>query len=214
MNTKVAIFSLLAFFPQYTDFKAEKSIMQQTTEFILIKQDKNINVYAKWIRVDEKRSARQLKAEFTVNASFAKIIGLIKDDKTTTQWMKNTKSYYIIKTVDLNNWFAYVEFSVPWPFSNQDIIIKYELPTPNAFSQTEIRFTGVPDYLQKNKGVTRISHLEGTWRLMYLDKNLTKIEYVMFSKQAPAFPRWITDPIILHNLLSTMDAFRELVNKN
>lgn len=213
MSAKFVVLLLIAFLSQNTSYTFEKSIIQQTTDFVLIKQDKNINIYARWIRVDDKRSARQLKAEFTVNASFAKIIGLIKDDKTTTQWMKNTKSYYIIKAIDQNNWFAYVQFSVPWPFSNQDIIIKYELPTPNAFSQTEIRFTGVPDYMQKNKGVTRISHLEGTWKLMYLDKNLTKIEYVMFSKQAPAFPRWITDPIIQHNLLSTMDAFREMVNK-
>jgi hypothetical protein len=213
MSVKIATLLLIAFFPQNSAYLEVKSVMQQTTDFVLIKQDKNINIYAKWIRVDDKRSARQLKAEFTVNASFGKIIDLIKDDKKTTQWMKNTKSYYMIKTIDQNNWIAYVQFSVPWPFSNQDIIIKYDLPTPNAFSQTDIRFTGVPDYMPKNKGVTRISHLEGTWRLMYLDKNLTKIEYVMFSKQAPAFPRWITDPIILHNLLSTMDAFREMVNR-
>ena len=214
MSAKIAALLFITFFSGFFDFIMEKSVKQQTTDFKLIKQEKNINLYARWIRVDDKRSARQLKAEFTVNASFANIFSLIKDDKKTTQWMKNTKSYYIITSIDQNNWYVYVQFSVPWPFNNQDCIIKYEIPTPDAFTQSEIRLTGVPDYLKVNKGVTRINHFEGTWRLMYLGKNSTKIEYEMFSKQAPAFPRWITDPIIQHNLISTMDAFREMVNKN
>ena len=189
------------------------SAKQQNTDFILIKQDKNINIYAKWIKVDDKRSARQLKAGFFVNASFEKIMNVIKDDKRITQWMKNTKSYYIIKTIDRNNWYSYVQFSIPWPFNNQDCIIKYEILTPNAFSQYVIRFSGVPDYLQEYKNVKRISHMEGVWKLMYVDKNKTRIEYEMFSKQAPTYPRWISDPIIQSNLISTMNAFREMVNK-
>jgi hypothetical protein len=154
-----------------------------------------------------------LKAEFFVNAPFEKIVQLIKDGKTTAQWMKNTKSYYIIKAIDQDNWYSYVQFSVPWPFNNQDCIIKYEVPAPNAFSKYVIRFSGVPDYLPEYKKVTRISHMEGVWRLLYLGKNSTKIEYEIFSKQAPSFPRWITDPIIQNNLISTMDAFRTMVNK-
>ncbi len=214
MSAKVAALLLITFFQGFSGFISEKSVKQQTTDFKLIKQDKNINIYARWIRVDDERSARQLKAEFTVSASFTKIFTLIKDEKRTTQWMKNTKSFYIITSVDQNNWYSYVQFSVPWPFNNQDCIIKYEIPTPDAFSQLEIRLIGYPNYLKANKGVTRINHFEGSWKLMYLGKNSTKIEYEMFSKQAPAFPRWITDPIIQHNLVSTMNAFREMVNKD
>jgi len=212
MSAKVATLILITFFQGFSGFIPQK-VKQQTTDFKLIKQDKNINIYARWIRVDDTRSARQLKAEFTVNASFTKIFTLIKDDKRTTQWMKNTKSYYIITSVNQNTWYSYVQFSVPWPFNNQDCIIKYEVPAPNAFSKYVIRFSGVPDYLPEYKKVTRISHMEGVWRLLYLGKNSTKIEYEIFSKQAPSFPRWITDPIIQNNLISTMDAFRTMVNK-
>lgn len=213
MGSKIAAIVLFSFFPHYSVPELHSIAQQQNTDFVLIKQDHNINIYAKWIKVDDTRSARQLRAEFFVNASFEKVVNLIKDDKQATQWMKNTKSFYIIKTIDRNNWLSYVQFSVPWPFKNQDLIIKYEIPTPDAFSKYEIRFVGVPDYQEKNKNVTRISHLEGVWRLMYLDKNKSKIEYEMYSRQAPAFPRWITDPIIQNNLISTMKAFREVVEK-
>ena len=213
MDAKIAAIVFFSFFPHYSVPELPSIAKQQNTDFVLIKQDHNINIYAKWIKVDDTRSARQLRAEFFVNASFEKLVNVIKDDKRATQWMKNTKTYYIIKTFDPNNWLAYVQFSVPWPFKNQDLIIKYEVTTPDAFSKYEIHFSGVPDYLEKNKNVTRISHLEGVWRLMYLDKNKTKIEYEMFSKQAPAFPRWITDPIIQNNLISTMKAFREMVEQ-
>jgi hypothetical protein len=185
----------------------------QNTDFVLVKKDKNISIYEKWIKVDNTRYARQLKAEFMVNASIDKVVSVLKDVKNTTQWMKSAKTYYLLKKIDQNNWYSYVQFSIPWPLNNQDCIIKFEVLPASSAKRTEIRLTGVPNYLKEYKNVTRISDMEGSWILNNKGIKSTSVEYYIFSKQKPTFPRWITDPIMRNNMISTMNAFREIVNK-
>lgn len=213
MNIKITGILLIGFFNTCFMLSRDTHAKSQNTDFVLIKKDKNISIYEKWIKVDNIRSARQLKVEFMVNASIEKIVSIIKDDKNTTHWMKSTKTYYILKKLDQNNWYLYVQFSVPWPLNNQDCIIKYELLPSSSDKRTEIRLTGLPYYLKEYKNVKRISDLEGAWILSNQGIKSTRVEYYIFSKQKPMFPRWLTDPIMQNNMISTMNAFREIVNK-
>jgi hypothetical protein len=213
MNIKIAGFLLIGFFSTSFMFHRDTYVKSQNPDFVLIKKDNNISIYEKWIKVDDTRSARQFKVEFMVNASFEKTISVIKDDKIATKWMKSAKTYYILKKLDKNNWYAYVQFSVPWPLNNQDCIIKYEILPSSSNKRTEIRLTGLPYYLQKYKNVNRIMDMEGSWILNNVGIISTRVEYYIFSKQKPSFPRWITDPIMQNNLMSTMSAFRDVVNK-
>jgi hypothetical protein len=106
-----------------------------------------------------------------------------------------------------------VQFSIPWPLNNQDCIIKFEVLPSSSVKRTEIRLTGVPNYLKEYKNVTRISDMEGSWILNYKGIKSTSVEYYTFSKQKPIYPRWLIDPIMRNNMISTMNAFREIVNK-
>lgn len=195
-----------------TGFFSVSFLIYQFQDFILIKKDNNISIYEKWIKVDDSRYARQLKVEFMVNASVEKIISVIRDDTNTTQWMKSAKNYYNLKKLDKNNWYSYVEFSVPWPLNNQDCIIKYEI-LPAVTDKIEIRLTGLPYYLQQYKNIERIMHMEGKWILFSQGVKGTKIEYYSFSNQKPKYPRWVIAPIMQNNLMASMSAFRDLVNK-
>jgi hypothetical protein len=213
MNIKIAGIFLIGFFNVCFMLSRGTHEKNQNTDFVLIKKDKNISIYEKWIKVDNTRSARQLKVEFMVNASIEKVVSVIKDVKNTIQWMKSAKTYYLLKKIDQNNWYSYVQFSIPWPLNNQDCIIKFEVLPSSSVKRTEIRLTGVPNYLKEYKNVTRISDMEGSWILNYKGIKSTSVEYYTFSKQKPIYPRWLIDPIMRNNMISTMNAFREIVNK-
>ena len=81
----------------------------------------------------------------------------------------------------------------------------------NTGTYTEILLNGDSEYLPEVDGVTRISHMEGMWKLVSAGPDRTLVEYVIFSRQPSSFPRWITDPIIQNNMVRTMMAFRERV---
>jgi hypothetical protein len=181
------------------------------TEYKLLKVDNNIFLYSKWVPVDDTRLARRLKVVFVVEGSAAGILSELRHDETFSQWMKNCKSYYRVRTVSLNDWYSYVQYSVPWPLYNQDLILHYMVRDTQEKGTTRIQIEGVPNLIKTFDRVTRIMNFDGEWIMQELENNKVRVEYSMFTNIKPSFPLWITDPIIQNNLLRTMGAFREKV---
>jgi len=151
--------------------------------------------------------------EFTLVRQENNIAIFILDDDSFTSWMKGTRDYYRVETVDSSSWYSYIQFSIPWPLNDQDCIIHYRLRR-NSESYLEVFIDGEPGYLAPVEGVKRISHMQGSWKLLEVSPEKTVIEYLIFSNQPSSFPRWITDPIIQNNMIRTMTAFREQVISN
>ncbi len=223
MKTKTTTLLVLLVFLLNTGFKKESRsnffsndplTIDVNAKFNLVRSDDNISIYTRWIPVTETRSTRQLKAEFVIDCPAEKVVSVLRDEKSYTKWMKATKTYYRLKTINENQWYSYVQFSIPWPLNNQDCILKYEVHECIDPSKTEITLAGEPDFLQTYEGVERISHMEGSWVITKIGAGKSRVEYLVYSKQAPKFPTWITDPLIQKNLLKTMNAFREIVKNS
>ena len=165
----------------------EPGVSTETTPFSLVKQENDISIYTRWLPVDEKRSARQVKVTFAVDAPTSEALSVLLNDASFTSWMKGTSDYHRVHTVDSGNWYSYIQFSIPWPLNDQDCIIHYEI-LKHSGTYTEILLNGEPDYLSAIDGVTRISHMEGMWKLVSARPNRTLMEYVIFSKQPSSFP--------------------------
>ncbi len=193
--------------------KNDPSTNDANTKFTLVRSDDNISLYTRWIQVNETTLTRQVKAEFVIDCPAEKVVSILRDEKTYLQWMKATKAFYRIKTIDENRWYSYVQFSIPWPLDNQDCILNYEVREYPELSRTEILLQGEPDFVEPIKGIERISHMEGRWIITQAEGRKTHVEYYMFSKQKPKFPAWLTDPLVQKNLIKTMDALRDLAKK-
>ena len=57
------------------------------TGFKLVKQRNDISIFTRWIPVDENRSARQVKVEFTINAPADSALSVILDDDSFPKWI-------------------------------------------------------------------------------------------------------------------------------
>jgi hypothetical protein len=223
MKTKTTTLLILLTFLLTSGFRttSENSLITENSsapdksaKFTLVRSDENVSIYTRWIPVNETRSTRQLKAEFVIDCPVEKVVSVLRDEKTYTQWMKASKTYFRLKTISENQWYSYVQFSIPWPLNNQDCILKYEVHENNELLRTEITLVGEPDFLKTYDGVERISHMEGSWVITQIGTGKSRVEYLVYSNQAPKFPTWITDPLIQKNLLKTMNAFREIVMNN
>jgi hypothetical protein len=151
--------------------------------------------------------------EFTVRVPVEKVVSALRDERSYTSWMKSAKIYCRIKTINSNQWYSYVQYSVPWPLNDQDCILKYNVLTNGDHSRTEISLVSEPGLLKTCNGIKRIAHMEGLWIISRLNPNKTFVEYYIFSKQEPQYPSVLKDKLVEEDLLKTMNAFREtLIN--
>lgn len=192
------------------DFENDPASPDDENKFVLVRNEDDISLYLRWIQINETTSTRQVKADFVIDCPAARVVSVLCDEKTYQHWMKATKSCYRLKTIDQNQWYSYFQFSIPWPLNNQDCILKYQVREYKESSKTVINLLSDAGYLKPNKGIERISHMEGCWIITQLENGKTHVEYYVYSVQKPKFPTWMTDPLVQKNLIRTMSGLRNI----
>jgi hypothetical protein len=192
---------------------AQEEEIEVHDDWRLKKSSDGVKVYTRWIEADDTRKARQMLAQMEVKTNMQSIIDVIKDDEIAEKWVNRAKNFYNFESEGDNNWYTYTELSIPWPFSNKDLITRNELIYHPQEEKIEIKLIGEPDRLPEKKSVSRIPHFEGSWLLTQVDHQTVKIEYFIFTKQEPILPRFIIDPIVEGGIWTTLDKMRQYIIK-
>ena len=186
---------------------------EHPANYQLIKKDESIMLYSRWIKVTDELYTRQLQAVFTIHSSVQHIVSVIRNEKLASSWIKGAVTFYHIKQTSSDQWYTYTLFKIPWPFESQDIVSRYKLIKPDDES-LNILIVSVPDLIPVKQNTSRVIHYEAIWKLVAAGNGITRVEYSVFSNQAPVYPRWITDPIIQNNLINSLSALRNLSEKS
>lgn len=192
-------------------------ILAQDEAFVLVKKEGPIAIYERWVTFPESNppvTAREVKGEFTFNNSILAALKLIQDEKKIFYWQHHVSEFKVFAQRDTSTWYEYSYHDIPWPVSDQDHFLEYKIQLNKSHDQLFITFrTRRNDKLAPiKKGVTRME-LTGSWKLESLRKGHSKATYRIISMPS-GIPRWLTDPIIHRNIMTTIEKFIELMNDN
>lgn len=186
---------------------------QGTEKFVLVKQDSPIFVHERWITFPGKVpavKAREVKGEFLIRASMYTILDLMKDESKIKVWQKHVTEFKVYPQPDTTYWLEYSYHDIPWPVSDQDHFLQYDLQEKNPGKELFITFQSVvnPKLGPVKSGVTRME-LSGSWTLEQVTPSQVKVTYRILSMPSH-IPRMFTDPVIRSNLMSTIKALTKL----
>jgi hypothetical protein len=182
-------------------------------EFKLVRTDKGISLYERWIPNAEDEKVREIKATFIVRADVAGIFRLMTSPAMGTDWNVNVKEYNVIPSGKENTWITYIKYSIPWPFEDQDCCLLYQLRREEQYA--EISFQSIShNRFPVYKNITRISGAKGKWQLQDLGNGNMRVTYLISTNRSKKVPRWISDPIVQGNLIETMTRFKTLAERN
>jgi len=181
--------------------------------FALVKRDGDIAIYERWIIFpdsDPPQEAREVKGEFTAQSSIYKVLALIKDKTKIKIWQKHVSEFRVYPQPDTTFWLEYSYHDIPWPVSDQDHFLEYQLYERKPAEELFLMFKSRKDPVlaPKQNGVTRMI-LSGSWRLQQVSPNQVKVTYRILSMPI-GIPRLFTDPVIRSNLMSTIQALKRL----
>lgn len=196
------------------------SLYGQSSEiekFDLVKEDSPIFVYERWItfpgKVPEVK-AREVKGEFLIGASMYQMLTILKDESKIQTWQSHVDEFKVYPQPDTSYWFEYSYHDIPWPVSDQDHFLRYDLKETIPGKELFIRFESVVNLKVSpvRKGVTRME-LAGSWKFEQLAPKQVKVTYRILSMPS-SIPRMFTDPVIRSNLMSTIKALTKLAEQN
>lgn len=176
-----------------------------TTGYELVKKQGQVALYERWLEVEPGRQARELKAEFIAPASPQALLELLRDESKALAWMRHAGACRILEDND-DGWLAYVRYDLPWPVSDQDCLLRYELHKNGGSAKLGFR-SASDGKAPPRRGVKRMAGVSGAWLLEPVAGGRSKVSYTVITTERPSLPRWITDPIVQGNLLDTMNAF-------
>lgn len=182
---------------------------QDKEGFVLVKKDGKISIYERWItfpKSDPPIEAREVKGEFFFDNTIDVGLTLIQDEKKIKQWQSHVSEFKIYPQSDPRSWLEYSYHDIPWPVSDQDHFLKYSIleNTPNRiFLVFESRKNET--LAPVRKGVTRM-FLSGSWTWEQISPYTTKATYRILSKPI-GIPKWLTDPIIRKNIMTTIEEY-------
>lgn len=182
--------------------------------FTLVKEDGNIAIYERWTifpKSDPPVKAREVKGIFLVNASISEAIKLIQDEKKIEDWQKHVSEFKVyLKSYDTSWWEEYSYHDIPWPVSDQDHFLIYEIveSTPNrAFITFET--TKNDKVAPVREDVDRMT-LSGSWLFEEVKPGTIKVTYSILSMPSH-IPRIFTDPVIRSNMMSTIKSYIDIL---
>jgi len=181
-----------------------------------VRKENNIVVYERWITFpgsDPPVVAREVKSEFFIRGSMYEALSLIRDESRISGWQKHVSEYDVHSFSD-SVWFEYSYHDIPWPVSDQDHFLEYTIEDPVERDGIFITFRSVEndELAPLRKNVSRMT-LTGSWYFQKKGDGTVKVTYRILSMPGP-LPRFVTDPVIRSNLMSTVKNFIDILEDN
>jgi len=189
---------------------------QDKEGFVLVKKDGAIAIYERWLTYPSSNppvKAREVKGEFFYNNTIYAGLRLLQNENKIKQWQSHVSEFKVYPQRDTTTWLEYSYHSIPWPVSDQDHFMQYNVSTKETDRLLFISFKSrINQTLAPvRKGVTRMQ-LSGSWTFEQISPNKVKATYRILSKPI-GIPKVFTDPIIRSNIITTIEEYIALLEE-
>jgi hypothetical protein len=157
---------------------------------------------------------KEVLAVMTVSASLSALVALIKDDEAAPQWINRMKTFQTLPNAQEAKWYTYGELSLPFPYYNRDLVSENILTQNKQTKQVQINIRSRPQYQPEVQGKVRIVVAEGAWIFTPLpNKGGVEVQYMFYAASNISLPKWVTEPLVIKGIISTMRNMRLLLQQ-
>jgi len=179
--------------------------------WVLEKDKNNIKV---WTRESETMSMKSFKAVTIVKATTAQLVAVLNDVEAYPEWMSDLSYAEVLDEISENERYYYFEVDAPWPVSNRDNVVHYELeedPTTNGY---KITVTGMPEYLPEKPDIVRITKSAGTWLIIPRENGESEIVFEYSADPGGKLPAWAINIFIVDGPFKTLSNLKGFVKQD
>lgn len=180
--------------------------------FRLVGSQDAISLYERWVPHDGQQPVRELKAVFRVHSDAHSVVALLRDPGRLHAWNPATADARLL-TLGPGAWLSYLSYDIPWPFPNQDCLMRYNVIAPAAGDAMEIRFESTEDRrFPRGDTRDRITGVQGEWLIQPDEAGSVEIIYRISTDRSQRIPRWVSDPLVHRNVFVSLAALKHLLN--
>jgi len=177
-------------------------------DWVLRKEEDGIKVYTSSV---PNTNIKSVKAELNMDATLTELAAVMLDMKAHDQWVYNTKNTHTLKVVSSNDLMYYSEVSMPWPFTNRDVVAELNITQDPATKVMHVLVTGKPTYLPENKDKVRLPMLKITWEVTPINNHHLHVNYYVETDPGGTVPAWLVNMFSTKIPIETFTKLRQMV---
>ncbi len=171
-----------------------------TSTWELKKYNEGVAVYT---RTTAASPIKEVRIVDTVKSSLSAIAALMFDTKNYPNWIYHCSAARTLKVISAHEEYKYELISVPWPFSDRDIVTDFKVTQDSATKVVTLTTAALPDYLPAISGVVRMTHFYSVYKLTPLANGLVRVEYELSVDPTGRIPAWLINANIVNGPYTT-----------
>lgn len=174
---------------------------QKNYKWTLSKNKNGIKIYT---RITDKSPIKEVMGVLELKTSLSSLVTLVKDARNQHNWVYLNKVAYFLDEPSNFEWYYYNESDAPWPITNRDIVTHAKLTQDSFTYAIRINTNGVPDYIEKKKGIVRIPRLESSWEFIPVREGVILVKFQLFIDPGGSLPAWAINLAVDNGPFNTM----------
>lgn len=185
---------------------SDTTVRQSDWEFA--KNEKGIEVFT---RQSENTRFKEFKGITEMEISLHSVVALLSDVKSMPSWVSDCKSTELLSKTDKKVVY-YMEISVPFPFSNRDMVQELTFHYDEETGKMEINLDQKNNAKDPVKGIVRMPVSIGKWTFDPVGEDTYKVVFQYLSDPGGGLPAWLVNAFLVKMPYNTLLNFREQVN--
>jgi hypothetical protein len=157
---------------------------------------------------------KAIKVELVLQTTLTRLVAVLLDVKTATDWVYATKTAVLLKQVSPSELIYYSEVKLPWPMSNRDFIA-HLITTQDPHTRiVTILGPTMNDYIPEKKDIVRVRRSEGKWILTPVGKGHIRVEYTLRTDPGGDIPAWLFNLFVTKGPLESFEHLKSQLEKS
>ncbi len=155
----------------------------------------------------------EIKLATSLKTPLSGLVKLLSEPENYPEWGYKVSHSRLLKKVSDHEIYYYSKFDFPWPLDDRDLIMHSVMEQDPVTRKLTSRSVALPDYIQRNKGMTRISTAQTTWTMLPGPGGWVYVEYYIYSSPGGSIPDWAVNMAIDVGPRETIKGIRKFVQQ-
>lgn len=150
---------------------------------------------------------KQVKVTTTINAPLEKVMEILMAFRQYSRWMHHVDESYLLNQID-SNYYVFILEDADWPMQNRYQVSK--LNVKHSVTKSVVRFTAVPNFIEKRTDAIQIKQYEGYWEIENRTDHQCTLEYVLIQQPGGHVPPWMANFSAVQNPYQSVSQLKAL----
>ncbi len=180
------------------------SHMAWANDWVLAKEKDRISVYTK---ESMEFSIKEFKAVTILDAKLEEVLSVLSNFDSYAAWYDHCKEAHEVDKGLADRTVFQMEMSMPFPFSNSDMVAEFLVC--ESKKKTDVQIVRKSNVVKEKEDVVRMPVSDGSWSLIAIDSDHTKVIHQFRGDPAGNIPTSIVNMFIVAGPINTLTRLKE-----